>query len=160
MIEIDKVLGNLINLAENKYELLNEIYLLTEKQAEVIDEADIKSLTLLIDEKQSRLDMIRKLDIQFEAITDDIKTLYEVRSLDELEIQNDNLVVLKNSICRIMGLLENIVELESCNKDKINESKKSLEEKMENTNTGKKAIKQYGGMASYTDSFFFDKKIK
>lgn len=160
MVDLERIIDNLIGLSENKYEYLDEIYLLTKQQTDAIEKTDMGFLSLLIDEKQERIDYVRNLDIKFESIVDDLKTLYEIKSLDELETESVNISILKNNISKIMNLLRNIVDLEAFNKDKILASKKALEEKMDNAKKGKKAIKQYGGVSTYTDSYFFDKKIK
>ncbi len=153
-----RVVDNLISLAENKYEQLNEIYLLTQQQTNVIEARDMEALLELIDKKQEKIDLIVTLDSQFEAITDDIKTIYEVKSLDELEVESSNIAILKDSISKVTGILKQIIQIENINKEKINCEKNQLEIKMNNAKNGKVAIKQYGGISNYTDAVFFDKK--
>lgn len=160
LVDLERVIDNLIDLSENKYEYLDEIYLLTKQQTDAIESSNMGFLALLIDEKQERIDFVRKLDSQFEGIVDDLKTLYEIKTLDELETDNANIAVLKSNITKVMTLLRNIVELEEYNKNKIIASKDILESKMQNAKNGKKAIKQYGGLLGYSDSFFIDKKIR
>lgn len=160
MIDLDKVIYNLIDLVRNKYDLLEEIYELTKKQTEVIEETDLEILSILIDEKQERIDLIRKKDSQFEAIVSDLKTLYDIKSLDELEIKSPNITILKDNVDSVMTILKDIMELEASNKEKITSKKDQLEEKMGKAQNGKKAIKQYGGAGVYSDAYFFDKKIK
>ena len=160
MIDLDKVIDSLIKLVQNKYDSLNDIYNLTKQQSECIDDNNIDKLAMLIDEKQEQIDFVRNIDSQFEAIVDDLKTLYDIKSLDELDVHSENLVNLKEDVASVMGLLKSILTLEAVNRDKISSSKRELEVRMENAKNGKKAIKQYGGVGTYTDSFFFDKKIR
>lgn len=160
LINLYRVVDNLISLAENKYEQLQDIYLLTQQQTNAIEESDMEMLLSLIDIKQGKIDIISNFDSQFEAITADIKTLYEVKSLDELELESSNIAILKNTISKVTELLHQIIQIESINKEKINSSKQQLERKMSNAKTGKTAIRQYSGVETYTDAVFFDKKIK
>lgn len=160
MANLYRVIDNLISLVENKYEHLKDVYSLTKQQADSIDDLDMDGLTCLIDEKQGRIDAIAKLDSQFEAIVDDIKTIYSVKSLDEIEDESSNIVELKNSISKVTEILHSIIQLENYNREKINSAKDLLEAKMDNIKTGKLAVKQYGGVLSYSDAVFFDSKIK
>ena len=78
VLDLDKVIYDLISLVENKFELLEEIYALTKCQTEVIEAVDMELLSELIDRKQEKIDLIRKSDLQSEAIVSDIKILYGV----------------------------------------------------------------------------------
>ena len=160
MVNLYRVIDNLISLAENKYEQLHDIYLLTQEQTSVIEEQDMEALSELIDRKQQKIDLIVTFDSQFEAITDDIKTIYDVRTLEELEVESDNIVILKDIISKVTNMLHQIIQLENINKEKINYAKEQLERKMNNAQTGKTAIRQYSGISTYSDAVFFDKKIK
>lgn len=160
MVNLYRVIDNLISLVENKYEQLKEIYLLTKQQSDVIEEADMEALLELIDKKQEKIDLIVKFDSQFEAITDDIKTIYDVKSLDELEAPDTNLSILKEKILRVTDILHQILQIENSNKENMNNKKRQLELKMNKAQTGKVAIRQYGGMTGYADAVFFDRKIK
>ena len=159
MVNLYRIVDNLISLTENKYEQLKDIYLLTEQQALAIESSDMDSLGELIDRKQQKIDIIVNLDSQFENITDDLKTIYDVKSLDELEVQSANIAILKEGISKVTDILHQIVGAENTNKKKMEESKGELEEKMQGTQTGKAALKQYGSVENYTDAVFFDKKI-
>ena len=160
LVNLYRVIANLISLAENKYEQLHDIYLLTQQQTNAIEEADIEALTELIDRKQQKIDLIVTFDSQFEAITDDIKTIYNVKSLDELEVESSNIIILKDNISKVTELLYQIIQIENINKEKISAAKDRLEVKMSKAQTGRTAVRQYSGIATYTDAVFFDKKIK
>ena len=160
MVNLYRVIDNLIGLVDSKYEQLKEIYLLTKKQAEVIEESNMNALLELIDRKQEKIDLVVKFDSQFEAITDDIKTIYDIKSLDELEAPDTNLLVLKEKIAKVTNILNQILQIENSNKENMNNKKRQLELKMNKAQTGKVAIRQYGGMTGYADAVFFDRKIK
>jgi len=160
LINLYRVVDNLISLAENKYEQLQEIYLLTQQQTNAIEESDMELLLKLIDVKQEKIDLIATFDSQFEAITTDLKTIYEIKSLDELELESANIAILKNIISKVTGVLHQIIQIENINKEKINYSKNQLEKKMQNAQKGRTAVRQYSGIQTYSDAVFFDKKIK
>ena len=159
MVNLYRIVDNLISLTENKYEQLKDIYLLTEQQSLAIEAEDMDNLGELINRKQQKIDIIVNLDSQFESITDDLKTIYDIKSLDELETQSANIALLKEGISKVTDILHQILGAENINKKKIEESKSIIEEKMQGTQTGKTALKQYGGMQTYADAVFFDKKI-
>ena len=159
MVNLYRIVDNLISLTENKYEQLKDIYLLTEQQALAIEASDMDSLGELIDRKQQKIDIIVGLDSQFENITDDLKTIYDVKSLDELEVQSANIAILKEGISKVTDILHQIIGVENTNKKKMEQSKSDIEERMQGAQTGKAALKQYGGIDNYTDAVFFDKKI-
>lgn len=160
MLDLDKVVSKLVSLSEQKFVLLEDLMSLTDKQTYVIESEDIEGLNLLIDKKQENLDIIKQLDIQFEAVVSDLKTLYEIKSLDELEFQCSRITVLKEIISRIMEILREICELEKKNKEKMLKARDELQEKIYSASKGKHAIEQYGNFNSYTDAYFIDRKIK
>ncbi len=160
MVNLDRVVNNLISLSENKYEQLKEIYLLTKEQVNAVEELDMEALSTLIDRKQERIDLIVSFDSQFEAIIDDLKLIYNVKSLDELEIESSNITILKDSISKVTSVLKNIIDIENSNRDKLEVSKAELEKKMNRAQIGKTALRQYSGITNYADAVFFDKKIK
>ena len=122
MVNLYRIVDNLISLTENKYEQLKDIYLLTEQQALAIEASDMDSLGELIDRKQQKIDIIVNLDSQFENITDDLKTIYDVKSLDELEVQSANIAILKEGISKVTDILHQIVGAENTNKKKMEQS--------------------------------------
>lgn len=160
MLDLDKVVSKLIDLSEKKYSLLEEVLSLTEKQTSVIEVNDIDGLNLLIDRKQERLDIIKQLDDQFEGIVSDLKTLYEISNLDELELECLRMIELKQCIIRIMNILREISKLEAKNKEKILKNKDELENKIYNMANGRRAIQQYGNVSTHTSAYFIDKKVR
>lgn len=160
MANLYRVIDNLISLSENKYEELKEIYFLTEQQTNAIEESDIDLLKELIERKQKKINLIEALDSQFKDVVDDLKTIYDIKSLDEIKEESANITLLQEMISKVDDILRKIIENENINKEKINFSKNELEVKMKTAKTGKIAIKQYGGFLNYSDAVFFDKKIK
>ena len=160
MINLYRVVDNLISLAENKYEQLNEVYLLTQQQTNAIEDSDMDMLEYLIEKKQDKINLILTFDTQSEAILTDLKTIYDVKDLGELENESSNIGNLNDMIFKVDGLLRQIIQIEEINREKIRQSKDRLEVRMSNAKTGKVAIKQYSGISGYADAVFFDKKIK
>lgn len=160
MLDLEKVINKLISLSEEKYIFLEDILSLTEKQTAVIELSDIDGLNLLIDRKQEKLDNIKLLDTEFESIVSDLKTLYEINNLDELEFKCGKIINLKDCISRIMNKLREISSLEQLNKEKMLKAKDELQEKIVGAANGKRAINQYGNFSSYTNPYFIDRKIR
>ena len=141
MVNLYRVVDNLISLAENKYEQLRDVYLLTQEQTNAIEDLDMETLSELIDKKQQKIDLIVTFDSQFETITDDIKIVYNVKSLDELQVDSSNIENLKEVISKVTEILHQIVQIENLNREKMNNAKEQLERKMSKAQTGKTAIK-------------------
>ena len=66
----------------------------------------------------------------------------------------------KEKISNVTDILHQIIQIENSNREKLKESKRQLENKMNKAQTGKVAIKQYSGINGYADAVFFDRKIK
>lgn len=160
LLDLEKVINKLIGLTEEKKIFLEELLSLTERQTSVIEMADIDGLNLLIDRKQEKLDGIKLLDTEFEAIVSDLKTLYDVKSLDELEVKCTRISALKECITRVMDRVRDIIKLEQLNKEKILKARDELQDKIVSASNGKRAINQYGNFSSHANSYFIDKKVK
>ena len=160
LVNLYRVIDNLISLSESKYDFLKEVSSLTEQQTNAIELSDYNLLLALIDKKQEIIDLISGLDSQFGAIVDDLKTIYDIKSLDELKEESANIALLKETVSKVNDILRKIIEDENINKEKINLSKDELEVKMNTAKTGRVAIKQYSGISTYSDAVFFDRKIK
>lgn len=160
LVNLDRVVENLISLSENKYEQLKEIYVLTEQQANVIEELEIDKLMELIDKKQVKIDCIKGFDSQVKVIEADLKTLYDVETLYDLNSECDGIMILKDVNSKIADIIHQIREIESLNSESLEFVKSRLEDKMASAKVGKIALKSYGGFSGYSDAVFFDKKIK
>lgn len=160
MIDIEKVVENLIDITSEKKDLLKRLFSLTSFQTGAIENEDMKELTVLIDKKQGEIDTIRHLDFEFETIVNDLKTVYGVKELDELKVHCEKILELKKCISEVMELLKEINSLEVTNSEKINAARDRLEAKINQADSGKKAMKQYSGQSEQTPAVFFDRKIK
>lgn len=157
MVDLDAVMNTLIEISKEKLLGLEKIYNLTIKQKEIIELEDIDGLNELIDKKQAEIDCVQELDKKFENIVGDLKTVYEVSSLDELEFCKSGVLEIKKVVSSIMDKVKKIHALEVENMDAMKLLKGELEKKISHAKTGKKAIFNYGNMGSVQAAVFFDK---
>lgn len=119
---------------DKKMTYLQELYNLTLKQKDALDEEDVESLQRLINEKQVFIDKINRIDA-------------EIVQLEEnyLEEVNDN--------CK--KLMTAIKEVDEANRQKANYYFQALKEKIGNIRRGKKVYNTYN--PAFSNSAFFNK---
>lgn len=157
LVDLDSVMDTLIEISKEKSVMLERVYKLTMEQKEVIEEMDIASLNNVIDKKQAEINEIQQLDVKFETIVSDLKTVYDIGSLDELRFCTDKVIKVKEVVTGIMEKLRAIHELELENMNIMKSLKDELETKINHTNTGKRAISNYEGINEVQTAVFFDK---
>lgn len=156
MIDVDEVMEKLIEISKNKCSILDEIYSLTVEQSRVIAKEDIEGLNELIDKKQVIIDKAQSLDAQFEKIVDDLKLVYGVSRLDEIDICKTEVEKIQIVVKAIMDKVKLIRKLEMENSSLLREMKDSMERKITAIKTGKKAVSNYG-YANLQQPVYFDK---
>ena len=156
MIDVEAVMENLIEISKKKSDILNEVYSLTAEQSRVIANEDIEGLNDLIDKKQVVIDRAQELDAKFEEIVDDLKLVYGVKKLDEIEICKDAVEKIQIVIKAIMDKVKLIRQLEMENSNLLREMKDSMERKITSIKAGKKAVSNYG-YANMQQPVYFDK---
>ena len=156
MVDVEAVMGNLIEISKKKSDILNEVYSLTAEQSRVIAKEDIEGLNELIDKKQVVIDKAQELDAKFEEIVDDLKLVYGVKKLDEIEICKDAVEKIQIVIKAIMDKVRLIRQLEMENSNLLREMKDNMERKITSIKAGKKAVSNYG-YANMQQPVYFDK---
>ena len=144
MLDMENVMETLIQLSEEKYNALEKIYKFTCEQTKAIMSEDIDKLNELIDKKQIEIDTIQSLDIKFEEIVDDLKLVYDIKKLDELNICHEEVKRIQYIISMIMNKVRQIHEVEVENSSELRNSKDRLENKIKGLKAGKKAVSNYG----------------
>lgn len=157
---MDKQLINDLYLAiERKLELFNEIYNITLKQQQDIENNDAENIEALVQQKQTVIDEVDKLDLRF---LEGYKTLKETLNIDKLDkIDTDKypeLKKLKENVQKIMEIAPQIMELESSNKEKLDQIFQRVKNEIKQINLGKKSIKAYEPTPVNNDGIFIDKK--
>jgi flagellar biosynthesis/type III secretory pathway chaperone len=156
VIDVEEVMEKLIEISKKKSDILNDIYSLTVDQSRVIANEDIDGLNELIDKKQVCIDEAKELDAQFEKIVDDLKLVYGVNRLDEIEICKTEVEKIQIVVKAIMDKVKLIRKLEMENSDLLREMKDSIERKITSIKVGKKAVSNYG-YGSFQQPVYFDK---
>lgn len=155
----EEYIKRMIAISEEKLKLLQEIFTLTTEQSEVIKEDSISELEKLIEEKQKRIDAISKLDEDFNVYFQRMKSVLNVKSLDEVKCTNiKEAGELRTLIAKIVSEIENISAIEKKNNEKAGTLLKSLGEEIKKLNQGKKINKAYSAAPPKTPSYFIDKK--
>lgn len=150
----------MIELLDRKKQLLSDMLELTKAQTDVIAEGTLDKLKLLIDEKQTKIDEIDKLDADFSVYFESLKLAFGINKLSELDVYADpRAKQLKQITSEVMDLIGEISSIENINSEK---SKKLLEElgsQIKKVNQGKKINNAYSKPPTDTaSSFFLDKK--
>ena len=144
MIDVEAVMEKLIEISKNKSDILNDIYSLTVEQSRVIAKEDIEGLNELIDKKQVVINRAQELDVEFEKIVDDLKLVYGVEKLDQIEICKDEVEKIQIVVKAIMEKVKLIRKLEMENSSLLREMKDNMENKIKAIKVGKKAVSNYG----------------
>ncbi|NLK86248.1 MAG: flagellar protein FlgN [Clostridiaceae bacterium] len=150
----------MIELLDRKKQLLSDMLELTKAQTDVIAEGTLDKLKLLIDEKQTKIDEIDKLDADFSVYFESLKLAFGINKLSELDVYADpRAKQLKQITSEVMDLIGEISSIENINSEK---SKKLLEElgsQIKKVNQGKKINNAYSAQPADTpSSFFLDQK--
>jgi len=156
VIDVEEVMENLIEISKSKCEILNDVYALTVEQSRVIANEDIEGLNELIDKKQIVIDKAQELDIQFEKIVDDLKLVYGVNKLDEIDICKNEIEKIQIVIRAIMDKVKLIRKLEMENSNLLREMKDNMERRITSIKMGKKAVSNYG-YGNMQHPVYFDK---
>ena len=155
MLDIEKYMETLIQISEEKYSALEQIYKLTKDQTNAIEEEDIDKLNILINKKQEEINIIKSLDIKFEKIVDEIKLEYNVKKLNELDVCHDDVKRIQYIVNMIISRGKQIHDIEVKNSDELRNAKNYLENKIKNLKIGKKAVSGYG--CNLKNPVYFDK---
>lgn len=155
----EKYLERMIEASSKKLRLLNEIQEFTKQQSQVITEETTEKLWEFINEKQKNIDMIDKLDEEFNTYFDMLKLEMNVKSLDELETNNiKGITELKKCISDIMKVIAEISQLEKENNEKVRELLNDLGREIKKLNQGKKVNQLYSSTVHQPSSYYIDKK--
>lgn len=156
MIDVEEVMEKLIEISKRKSDILNDIYSLTVEQSRIIAKEDVEGLNELIDKKQVFIDEAQELDAKFEKIVDDLKLVYGVSRLDEIDICKTEVEKIQIVVKAIMEKVKLIRKLEMENSTLLREMKDNIERKITSIKSGKKAVSGYG-YANMQHPVYFDK---
>lgn len=142
-------IASLIKLSEEKKDLLDSMYGFTKDQANEIAEENMEGLNQILDEKDSLIEKINKIDLEFLQVFSEIKEEEKIEDIGELDIGlYPRLKELKELIKSISSILEGLAQLDE-------ENSKNMKRQMENTKMELKRVKNghraYKGYKRPTD---------
>jgi flagellar biosynthesis chaperone FliJ len=159
MITHEEYIDRLNEISLEKYSLLKDMLYLTEEQANSISEEKIDSLEKLVVEKQAKIEKINKLDEEFEVYFLRLKSVLNVKKLDELKgLKISGARELREAVGQILCVIEEISRLEKQNNEKAKGILKKLGRNIKNINQSKKMNSAYMPEPIKPPSYFIDKK--
>ena len=144
MIDVEVVMEDLIEISKQKSGVLDEIYFLTIDQSKAIMKEDIDSLNELIDKKQVLIDDAKVLDTKFEKIVDELKEIYSVEKLEDIDICKVGVERLQVVIRAIINKVNLIRQLEMDNSALLRDMKDNIESKIKSIEERIKALNELG----------------
>lgn len=160
MNEIDILSSELVeNLIKKEQNLLG-ILKFTQLQTDAIEANDFEKLNNYIEEKQKLIDVIDKLDFQFNEKFKLLKVDLGVNSLDELNglVGIEPIREVRIKVGRIHMLIEQILSIEKENSVKAKKERDDIKNKIHEISSGKKLVSAYELKPSSSGGAFFDKK--
>ena len=152
------------NSLENKHDLLKDMLDTTKLQSLAIAKEDMKELEKLAESKQLIINNIDQLDDKFSMVFSQFKKQFE----DETPIEKPSDLYhldipqsrkLKENTGNVIKLINEIINLEKENKEKLLVSMSKYKNELKNITFGKKAVSSYNNPYSLNNqSHFIDKK--
>jgi len=154
-----QLLNQMIALSEKKLDLLNQLKKLSEKQNRAFHDKALDDVENILNKKDQIIEYVQKLDNAFLSVSENIKTMLGISSLEELSSTNlDGRLKLKELIGEITGVVESIIQLEQESYKLASAMEGELGDKIKGVNAGKKVTTAYNIKPIRPPSYFFDKK--
>ena len=133
---IINMIDNMIQLSNEKKVLLESILDFTKKQKSFIQDEDMDSLTKVLSEKDEIMKNIDLLDLDFISLYNNIKSMEDISSMEEIDVDKySNVKLLKSNINEISLILNNIRILD-------NDNTRMMKTNLENIKSGLKHVKE------------------
>ena len=158
MEEKNKDIINIIQILEEKNNLLDELIKFTSHQKDFIKEQEIDKLGRLLESKELRMNKIDELDSSFLNLFEKVKNDFGVEELDDLKLEQNLKKRLQEKTVGIMEKLNKLYEMDQEIQELTGNTHQNLKKKVNKINTGKKVRKGYEKNFSRSDGIFLDKK--
>ena len=133
---ITNMINSMIQLSNEKKVLLESILDFTKKQKSFIQDEDMDSLTKVLSEKDEIMKNIDLLDLDFISLYNNIKSMEDISSMEEIDVDKySNVKLLKSNINEISLILNNIRILD-------NDNTRMMKTNLENIKSGLKHVKE------------------
>ena len=155
----EKYMDRLTEILHKKQGFLQEIMDLTKSQTAAIDEESLEKLQKLIEDKQAKIDLIDKLDEEFNVYFQRLKSTLKINNLAELDAAGSpKAAQLKEATAGILKLIISIGDIEKVNSEKSQKLLKDMGNDIKKLNQGKKVNSAYTPAPFKLPSYFIDKK--
>ena len=130
------MINNMIQLSNEKKVLLDHILEATQKQKLFIQDENMDGLTNILSEKDEIMKNIDLLDINFLSLYNNIKSMENISSLEDINVDKySNIKLLKSNINEINLMLNSIRILD-------NDNTRMMKTNLENIKSGLKHVKE------------------
>lgn len=155
----EEYMHRLLEVTAKKRTLMQELLVLTQKQAEVLHEDGLDALQKLVDDKQVRIDAVNKLDEDFDVYFRRLKSELKVNSLEEAKCAGiQGAKELQEAVAGVIQIVQQIGVLEKENNTKAQGLLNKFGDEVKRVNIAKKANSAYAPGPIQTSSYFIDKK--
>ncbi|MFA5523951.1 MAG: flagellar export chaperone FlgN [Tissierellales bacterium] len=155
---IENIIGNMIELTEEKIESLNVILYHKPKQKEAIMEENMEGIGEVIDLIQTQINKIDQINSLYVLKVNELKTNSNIENILELDdVEYSNSRALKDNLSKITSLLQQIKTLDDENNLLMNEKFQETKEMLKNLRQGKKMAKGYL-LDSSSNTIFLDER--
>lgn len=156
---IQSSVNELIDLTNKKRECLIRLFEFTNRQKVPIETQDLNELNSLINLKQEQIDIINKIDEQFEILFKSIKEKLGIKSFEEISRKDiPGVEVLLTAIQEIQKTIIDIIENEQINSSVARHIQEETKKKIKQFEYSKRVSKGYGIKGGQPPSVYFDKK--
>lgn len=133
---IINMIDNMIQLSNEKKVLLESILDFTKKQKSFIQDEDMDGLTKVLSEKDKIMENIDLLDLDFISLYNNIKSMEDISSMEEIDVDKyPNVKLLKSNINEVSLILNNVRILD-------NDNTRMMKANLQNIKSGLKHIKE------------------
>ena len=159
-METQNYLVRLIEVSNKKYKLLEDMLQTYLLQTESLGDNNHESLEEQVQNRQTIMDEVDKLDEQFHVYTERLKTTLGIQSLDELSrFSIPGRSELKDIVGRISHMLESLSGLHSKTEKRMQEILLSTRSQIRQVTVSKQMNRAYQPVSTMPPpSVFFDKK--
>lgn len=133
---IINMINNMIQLSNEKKVLIEDILNLTKDQKSFIINENMDGLTKVLSDKDEIMKNIDLLDMDFISLYNNIKSMENISSMEEIDVDKySNIKLLKSNINEISLILNNIRLLD-------NDNTRMMKTNLENIKSGLKHVKE------------------
>lgn len=154
---VENIIHEMIALADEKLEGLNVILDIKPKQKEVIQQENMEGIESTINNIQSQIKKIDKVDSIYMLKLNELKANTGIESISQLDdTKYPNAIILKNRLEEIKIVLKNIKVIDDENQLLIGEKFEETKGRLKSLRQGQKMAKGYS--VDYDETIFIDER--